>query len=92
MVGRACGVLGHIRFKSSKCVYFVYFCGYFTGTLLQNDYHLIVPDIRGFGSSTHPDDVESSGTMGDIVGDLVCILEDAAVKSAICVGHVSLFV
>lgn len=53
----------------------------------KNDYHLIVPDLRGFGSSTHPDDVESSGTMGDMVGDLVCILEHAAVTSAICVGH-----
>jgi soluble epoxide hydrolase/lipid-phosphate phosphatase len=53
----------------------------------KNDYHLIAPDLRGFGSSTHPDDVESSGTMGDMVGDLVCILEHASVRSAICMGH-----
>ena len=53
----------------------------------QDDYHLIAPDLRGFGSSTHPDDVETSGTMGDMVGDLVCILEHAAVKSAICMGY-----
>ncbi|TDL17638.1 alpha/beta-hydrolase [Rickenella mellea] len=53
----------------------------------QNEYHIIAPDNRGFGSSTHPGDVESSGTMGDLVGDLVCVLHDAGVKSAVCLGH-----
>jgi len=53
----------------------------------QEDYHLIVPDLRGFGESTHPGDSKSSGTMGDMVGDLVCILEHANVSSAICIGH-----
>ncbi|KAL0565078.1 hypothetical protein V5O48_016957 [Marasmius crinis-equi] len=56
-------------------------------TLILNDYHLIIPDLRGFGDSTHPDDVESSGTMFDHVGDLACILKDAKVDRAICVGH-----
>lgn len=54
---------------------------------LQNDYHIIAPDHRGFGTSSHPGDVESSGTMADLVGDLVCVLEDANVDSAICLGH-----
>jgi soluble epoxide hydrolase / lipid-phosphate phosphatase len=67
------------RIKNVFLFSFVKYC-------LQDDYHLIVPDLRGFGSSTHPDDVQSSGTMGDMVGDLVCILEHANVKSAICVG------
>ncbi|KAJ7667081.1 Alpha/Beta hydrolase protein [Mycena rosella] len=53
----------------------------------QEDYHLVVPDLRGFGNSTHPGDVRSSGTMPDMVGDLICILEHAGVASAICVGH-----
>jgi soluble epoxide hydrolase/lipid-phosphate phosphatase len=53
----------------------------------QQDYHLIVPDLRGFGSSTYPGDVKSSGTLGDIVGDLVCILKQANVSSVICMGH-----
>ena len=52
-----------------------------------DDYHLLVPDLRGFGSSTHPDDVQSSGTMYDIAGDLVCILQHAGVREAICLGH-----
>ncbi|PFH49124.1 hypothetical protein AMATHDRAFT_63697 [Amanita thiersii Skay4041] len=53
----------------------------------QNDYHLIVPDLRGFGQSSHPGNVRSSGTMQDIVSDLVCILEKAGVKKATCMGH-----
>ena len=48
---------------------------------------MIVPDLRGFGASTHPGDVRSSGTLGDIVGDLVCILQQANVKSVICMGY-----
>ncbi|KAJ8697431.1 hypothetical protein PTI98_004239 [Pleurotus ostreatus] len=54
---------------------------------LKNDYHLVVPDIRGFGESTHPGDVESSGTINDIAGDMACILAHANVESAICLGH-----
>ncbi|KAJ7983035.1 Alpha/Beta hydrolase protein [Mycena polygramma] len=53
----------------------------------KEDYQLLVPDLRGFGESTHPGDVRSSGTIPDLVGDLVCILQHASVSSAICVGH-----
>ncbi|KIK60086.1 hypothetical protein GYMLUDRAFT_261656 [Collybiopsis luxurians FD-317 M1] len=53
----------------------------------KNDYHLIIPDLRGFGSSSHPDDVKTSGTLFDMVGDTTCILNDAKVDSAVCVGH-----
>ncbi|EPS99751.1 hypothetical protein FOMPIDRAFT_1050327 [Fomitopsis schrenkii] len=53
----------------------------------KNDYHLVVPNIRGFGGSGHPDDVRSSGNWADIVGDLVCVLEHAGVENAICLGH-----
>lgn len=56
---------------------------------MQADYHLIVPDLRGFGESTHPGDAKPSGTMSDMVGDLVCVLESAKINSAICVGSVS---
>jgi pimeloyl-ACP methyl ester carboxylesterase len=91
MAGQVCGVLGRIRSKSSKYVVLLIKSHRLLKLGIQNDYHLIAPDLRGFGSSTHPDDVESSGTMGDIVGDLVCILEHAAVSSAICVGYKSRF-
>lgn len=53
---------------------------------VQDDYRLLVPDLRGFGSSTHPDDVKSSGHMGDMVSDMVCLLEKAGVDKAICIG------
>lgn len=53
----------------------------------QHDHHLIIPDLRGFGASTHPGDVRSSGTLSDMVGDLVCILQQANVVSVVCMGH-----
>jgi len=56
-------------------------------TYFERDYHLLVPDHRGFASSTHPGDVEASGTTGDMVGDMVCVLDRAGVQQAICVGH-----
>ncbi|KAL6304154.1 Alpha/Beta hydrolase protein [Sparassis latifolia] len=53
----------------------------------KDDYHIIAPDQRGFGSSTTPGDVGSSGTWGDLAGDLVCMLGHAGVERAICMGH-----
>ncbi|KAJ7886170.1 Alpha/Beta hydrolase protein [Mycena olivaceomarginata] len=44
----------------------------------KEDYHLVVPDLRGFGESTHPGDVRSSGTIPDM---------HAGISSAVCVGH-----
>nr|GAT47192.1 alpha/beta-hydrolase [Mycena chlorophos] len=52
-----------------------------------SEYRLIVPDVRGFGSSTHPGDIRSSGTMDDIARDMFCVLEKAGVQSSICIGH-----
>ncbi|KIY48303.1 alpha/beta-hydrolase [Fistulina hepatica ATCC 64428] len=53
----------------------------------KEDYRLIVPDLRGFGGSTSPGDIQTSGSMPDLVGDLMCILQHARVDSAICIGH-----
>jgi len=53
----------------------------------RNDYRLIVPNIRGFGASTHPSDIQSSGSFPDLVGDVMCILAHANVSQAIVVGH-----
>jgi soluble epoxide hydrolase / lipid-phosphate phosphatase len=57
---------------------------------LQDDYRLIIPDIRGFGASTHPGDVQSSGSMPDLVEDIMCILQHASVSQAVVIGQVSL--
>ena len=54
----------------------------------QNDYRIIAPDLRGFGASTHPGDVKSSGSMPDLVSDLLCILEHAGAPEAIAIGYV----
>ncbi|PCH41775.1 alpha/beta-hydrolase [Wolfiporia cocos MD-104 SS10] len=53
----------------------------------KDDYHIVAPDLRGFGSSAHPGDVKTSGNWADIVGDLVCVLDHAGIDSAVCMGH-----
>lgn len=54
----------------------------------KDEYRLLLPDQRGFGSSTHPGDEQSSGQMRDLADDLVCVLKHAGVKGkAVCVGH-----
>ncbi|KAN0124484.1 epoxide hydrolase [Russula decolorans] len=53
----------------------------------QNDYRIIAPNLRGFGGSTHPGDVQSSGTLFDVVGDIMCILGHANVTQAVVIGH-----
>ncbi|TFK66645.1 alpha/beta-hydrolase [Pluteus cervinus] len=54
---------------------------------LEKDFHLIVPNLRGFGSSQHPGDIEASSSLSDYISDLVCILEKEKVDKAICAGH-----
>lgn len=44
-------------------------------------------NIRGFGGSTHPDDVQSSSTLADIAEDLSCVLKHTGIASSICLGH-----
>lgn len=53
----------------------------------EDDYRIIAIDVRGFGGSTHPADVQSSSTLADITGDLTCVLEHVGIQSAICLGH-----
>jgi len=53
----------------------------------KDDYRLIVVELRGFGESEHPGNPQLSGTIGDMVGDIVCTLEHAKVDTAICMGH-----
>ncbi|KIL59522.1 hypothetical protein M378DRAFT_169171 [Amanita muscaria Koide BX008] len=53
----------------------------------KNDYRLIVPNLRGFGNSTLPGNMRSSGTLQDLVSDMACVLGHAGVDDAICMGH-----
>lgn len=56
-------------------------------TEFEKDHRVIALDQRGFGSSTHPGNVHTSATMGDLVDDLMCVLQDAGVETAMCMGH-----
>ena len=90
MVGRVSGPAGNIRFKSFRwdIPFLLLENAPFSYPCLQNDYRLIVPNFRGFGGSTQPGDVQSSGSLIDMVGDVMCILEHANVAQAIVIGQV----
>ncbi|KAL7414326.1 Alpha/Beta hydrolase protein [Mrakia frigida] len=53
----------------------------------ESTHRLIIPTLRGFGNSTSPADTEGSTGLADFGNDLVCVLEDAGVEGAVCVGH-----
>lgn len=49
-------------------------------------YHVIAPDLRGYGESDRPTDVEEYA-MTKLVGDVVGVLDATGVGSAAVVGH-----
>jgi soluble epoxide hydrolase/lipid-phosphate phosphatase len=53
----------------------------------QKDYRLILPEHRGYGDSEHPQDLFSSNTFPDFVNDIQCMMDDAKVRSGVCVGN-----
>ena len=52
--------------------------------LLENDFDLIIPDVRGFGESTT---VDESYTMTDLAGDMAAILDSLGLEKAAFAGH-----
>jgi soluble epoxide hydrolase/lipid-phosphate phosphatase len=56
-------------------------------THFSKDYRLIVPEHRGYGDSQHPRDLNSSNTFPDFVNDIQCMMDNANVKSGVCVGN-----
>jgi len=52
--------------------------------LLENDFDLIVPDLRGFGES---DLVEGPYTISDMASDIAVLLDTLNTEKAILVGH-----
>lgn len=54
--------------------------------LAANGFHVIAPDMRGFGRSERPDDV-AAYALTNAVEDLVQVLDDANVARAHLVGH-----
>ena len=86
MAGRVCGAVGAGKLNISR--HFVFLTDIRSlMDLFQNDYRMVAIDVRGFGGSSHPSDIQSSSTMADITGDLACVLEHAKVTSAICLGY-----
>ena len=57
-----------------------------TGALLDAGYRVIAPDLRGFGESSKPAEVERYGVL-DLVGDVFGILDSLEVQRAHVVGH-----
>lgn len=52
--------------------------------LLENDFDLILPDVRGFGESAT---VETPYSMADIAADLAAILDSLGIEKAAFAGH-----
>jgi len=52
--------------------------------LLQDDFDLILPDLRGFGES---DAVEAPYTMTDLAGDIASLLDHLGLVGAFLAGH-----
>ncbi|HEY5424202.1 MAG TPA: alpha/beta fold hydrolase, partial [Ilumatobacteraceae bacterium] len=54
--------------------------------LVDAGYRVIAPDLRGFGESSKPADVDRYGVL-DLVGDVLGILDSVGVPRAHVVGH-----
>jgi len=54
--------------------------------LAEAGFRVIVPDLRGYGRSDKPDDVDAYA-MHHLVGDVVAVLDDAGASVSHVVGH-----
>lgn len=54
--------------------------------LVDAGYHVIVPNQRGFGKSSHPAEVEAYD-ISHLTGDLTALLDHYGYKDAVFVGH-----
>lgn len=55
-----------------------------TASLLENEFQLILPDVRGFGESTT---VRSMYTLADIARDVAALLDHLKIEKTALVGH-----
>jgi pimeloyl-ACP methyl ester carboxylesterase len=54
--------------------------------LAEAGFHAVAPDMRGYGQTDHPEEVEQY-TLLHLVGDMVGLLDALGVESAVIAGH-----
>jgi len=54
--------------------------------LADAGFHVVAPDMRGYGQSSAPDDI-GAYTVFDTVGDMVALVAALGEKQAVIVGH-----
>jgi pimeloyl-ACP methyl ester carboxylesterase len=54
--------------------------------LVEAGYRALVPDLRGFGASDHPEGVDAYNLL-HLIGDMVAVLDHAGAERAHVVGH-----
>src|SRR3989442_3739675 len=56
------------------------------GVLAEAGFHVVAPDMRGYGQTDRPDEIEKY-TLLHLVGDMVGLLDALGVESAVIAGH-----
>jgi pimeloyl-ACP methyl ester carboxylesterase len=54
--------------------------------LARSGHRVIAPDLRGFGQSDCPDDVDAYG-LGHLIGDVAAVMDEFKIERAAVVGH-----
>jgi len=56
------------------------------GALAEAGFHVVAPDMRGYGQTDHPEEIENY-TLLHLVGDMVGLLDTLGAESAVIIGH-----
>ena len=56
------------------------------GALAEAGFHVVAPDMRGYGQTDHPEEIENY-TLLHLVGDMVGLLDTLDAESAVIIGH-----
>src|SRR6266699_3682750 len=56
------------------------------GVLAEAGFHVVAPDMRGYGQTDRPDEIEKY-TLLHLVGDMVGLLDVLGAESAVIAGH-----
>ena len=56
------------------------------GALAEAGFHVVAPDMRGYGQTDRPEEIENY-TLLHLVGDMVGLLDTLGAESAVIIGH-----